>query len=90
MATNWRASVIPNGNPGAADSTTFPGGDGAALLNYAAGPASPVGFLPDGRYVFSLNVNPRADDVVGVLEISTDLRSWESTELLLERTQSGR
>ena len=73
-ATSWRSSTALGGNPGATDATTFPGGDEDALLRYALGSNE----LSLGATLGSVIVprNLAADDIISIVETSTDLDTW--------------
>ncbi len=91
LASNWRTSTLPGGNPGSADSVAFAGdpdadndGDGvSAFLEHAVGgsdlapaPApTAITGLP-GTFIFQYTRNLAADDVVYTVESSDDLVGW--------------
>ncbi len=67
--TSWRSSTDLGGNPGTTDSTTFPGGD---LLDYSL---QEQALIPIVNGVI-VPRNLAADDLIQVLQTSTDLLSW--------------
>lgn len=69
LSSSWRSSTAVGGNPGTEDSTTFPGGD---LIAYALEDASLIPTV-DGVVVPK---NLAADDVIQILQTSTDLEFW--------------
>jgi hypothetical protein len=82
LPENWRASVQPDGNPGAGDALPFAGnpaadsnGDGYSdLFNYAMGDP-PVALLP-GAFTAQFNLRAGADDARVVIETSNGLNDW--------------
>lgn len=86
IAQNWRPSASTNGNPGTSDATTFPGGDAADLLTYATRGNLQTQILADGSRAFTIEFNPFADDVIGGIETSTDLRNWRDASDTIPRT----
>jgi hypothetical protein len=82
LPENWRASVLPDGNPGAGDALPFAGnpdadsnGDGFSdLFNYAMGDP-PVVLLP-GAFPAQFNLRAGADDARVVIETSNGLNDW--------------
>ncbi|MDA7882564.1 lamin tail domain-containing protein, partial [Akkermansiaceae bacterium] len=82
--TSWRASTAVGGNAGSTDATTFPGGDDAALLSYAFGSGEVVLGSVLGTVVVPRNL--AADDVVAVVQTSTDLVNWTDLTEVMEET----
>ncbi|MDB4283003.1 lamin tail domain-containing protein [Akkermansiaceae bacterium] len=82
--TSWRPSTALGGNPGTSDATTFPGGDEAALLIYALG----ANTLSLGEVTGSVIVprNLAADDVISIVQTSTNLDSWTDLTEIQEET----
>jgi hypothetical protein len=92
LASNWRSSTLPNGNPAASDATTFTGTAGADsdsnglddLIDYALGHAPgahdgiPVPTLENGILVLSYTRNLAADDFSVIPQWSTNLLDWQS------------
>lgn len=94
---SWRSSSFPGGTPGATDSTTF-SGDPAAddngngifnLVEYAVGGRIETDFTAVGEETFltlEYDQNLGSDDVVVIIESSSDLISW--TPLTTRRLKS--
>lgn len=96
LSDNWRPSVETLGNPGTSDAILFTGdpsadndGDGlSAFAEYAYGTddsipnALPlVGQVdPGGTYSFTFPRNLAADNALIVLQISSDLTTWDLAE----------
>jgi hypothetical protein len=83
LATNWRPSVLPGGNPGAGDSVPLSGGD---LIGYALASPPRLRLDASGDAQLQLHRNLAADDAVISFETSDDLRAWSEAgvELLGE------
>ncbi len=79
-AINWRASIAVGGNPGADDTTVFPGGD---LFAYALVALPNLTRQPDGSMRFSYRCPPAADAVEYTVETSDTLATWLPTEAAL-------
>ena len=96
IASNWRSSTLPGGNPGSSDATAFVGdpsvdddGDGLnALMEHALGTSDSVanpspltiGANSDGAALISYTRNLSADDVVYSVESSSDLHTWNTLD----------
>jgi hypothetical protein len=91
-ASNWRPSSFPGGTPGGSDATIFSGdpladdngNDIPNLVEYAAGSDLIPGVLNSGDDTFftiSFGQNLGADDVLVVVESSSDLKTWVSSPL---------
>lgn len=68
LATNWRASASPNGNPGTSDSTPYLAG---SLLDYAL-----LGTSSLQENTFTWTAKLTADDVTFQVQHSDDLEFW--------------
>ncbi len=80
---SWRSSSTIDGNPGASDSIPF--FSGVNPVNYAlADPNLGIRFTSAGNVEISYVENLQADDVDLVLERSSDLVSWQSTDTTFE------
>lgn len=79
-AFHWRTSVVVGGNPGLSDGTQFAGDTEAELLAYASRGDGQVEILSDGRISFSIELNLLAEDLIGGVESSTDLKIWTLIE----------
>lgn len=73
---SWRASIVSGGSPGATDGILFTGNGEEELLDYATGGAVPQIVVGEGVISFVIELNRRADDLVGRLMMSTDLITW--------------
>ncbi|MCU0749794.1 MAG: lamin tail domain-containing protein [Akkermansiaceae bacterium] len=105
LPSNWRASIIPGGNPASGDSQPFVGittadadFDGVpALVEYALGTSdtnrSSSGIVSsrglDGHITVTLTRNLAADDAVCVLESSENLSQWNEGFTILSETPTG-
>ncbi|MES2569986.1 MAG: lamin tail domain-containing protein, partial [Verrucomicrobiota bacterium] len=104
LPSNWRASLIPGGNPGSDDATVFAGlpaadadNDGiAAFLEYALGTSDflsadgPGAVSAEPTFLLRFTRRVTADDVVYVLEKSNDLATWNAVPSeLVSRVQLG-
>lgn len=105
LPSNWRASIIPGGNPGASDSRSFAGNanldvdhDGlTALMEHALGTSdngrNTSGIMPtraiDNHIIVSVTRSLAADDVLCVFESSTDLVTWVQGFDLVSETPTG-
>jgi len=77
LASNWQASSDANGNPATQDGTPFAGGSNEELLSYATGGVLPTIAREAGEPIlFTVGLNPTADDLTGRVETSTDLINW--------------
>jgi hypothetical protein len=82
LPENWRASVSPNGSPGAGDAVPFIGnpnadsdGDGFSdLFEYAM--ASPNAQIVPGAFAAQFQLRAGADDARVIVESSTALSGW--------------
>lgn len=106
IASNWRGSNVTGGSPGIADPTEslvgLPNADADsdgldALLEHALGTSdttknqSPlVVTVSGGQASLTFPVNPLADDVRYLVEISPDLKTWASLENLTADTSTSR
>lgn len=105
LATNWRASSLPGGNPGIIDSQPFTGiadadedFDGLpALVEYAIGSsdvsrnASGVSMTQDmdGFVTVTYSLNVAADEVVSEIQSSEDMLNWNSDFSIVSETPDG-
>ncbi|HEX5176097.1 MAG TPA: CotH kinase family protein, partial [Chthoniobacteraceae bacterium] len=74
IASNWRTSADPGGNPGATDAIPLNGN----LLEYVCGPGVPDLTFDRTRRLLSLRRRPGSDAVNLTPERSGDLQQWES------------
>ena len=105
IAANWRSSTAVGGNPGTTDSIAFTGTaladadhDGiSALLEYfygtsdaAAGP-SPLngGRTAEGKAKITFSRRIGTDDLALIVEVSTDLASWQPAATRIAHTTNG-
>lgn len=97
IATNWRPSTLPGGNPGGTDSATFSGDPNADLnsngmpdlVDHALlGGSLPVLTVSGNTITFEFVANLSADDAGLSIEISTDLTTWNDGATLFSLTQS--
>jgi len=88
--SNWRPSAFPGGSPGRSDTSTFSGdpladdnGNGISnLVEYVAGSDLTLGEVKPGEDTFftiSFSQKLGADDVLIVVESSSDLNTWSSS-----------
>jgi len=84
LPTSWRPSTTLGGNPGASDTSTFPGGDAQALLQYAFAGRPLVTDPFTDSVTFSRNL--AADDLIYTVEHSSDLSNWSATSGFIDST----
>jgi hypothetical protein len=105
LASNWRASSLPGGNPGANDSQPFSGMapadddfDGLpALVEYAIGSSdesrntSGISMSQglDGFVTVSYSLNVAADEVISEIQSSSDMVTWNADFSVLSQTPDG-
>lgn len=83
LPQNWRASIEPGGSPAASDSTPFAGSTSEDLLIYATGGTNSAHFeLVNGIPVFEYRRMHGADDAQVVVEVSSDLQTWTTPEMV--------
>lgn len=81
---NWRASAVPDGDPGSSDGLPFTGG---SLTDYALA-GEP--YLEGGSFIFDASL--LADDAVYLVQFSSDLLNWipvEESEVTQAVTSGG-
>ncbi len=82
LPENWRASVLPGGNPGSGDAIAFAGnvsgdsdGNGYSdLFEYAV--AQPSALLAPGDFSAGFLLHAGADDARVIIETGTNLSAW--------------
>jgi len=82
LPENWRASVLPDGNPGGSDALPFAGnphadsdGDGYTDL-FAYAMADPLAVLLPGDFAVNFTLRAGADAARVIIETSTNLGAW--------------
>jgi hypothetical protein len=101
LASNWRSSASPGGNPGTNDSVSFVGDPDADdnangvsnFLEHALGTNSPpISIVVDpatpGGLLVTFLKNLAADDVIVIVEISEDLVAWSNGSATLAHSSS--
>ncbi len=81
-AASWRASLTTGGTPGTSGGTPFPGGD---IIAFALPGGFKADFDSDHRPTLTIGLNPLAEDIQGIIQVSTDLQNWSTGDALFER-----